>query len=107
MAKRSADYDEGWRKLRLLRLYVILVWVSFLPFALLVFKVMDHFPQFHALGLVLLIPMVAFWIFGYRMNNFQCPRCGKRFDPLGTFNGWGNGWGKRCAHCGLAKWSQG
>jgi hypothetical protein len=104
-SEARSDYKRAWQELRRLRLYAALLWLSFLPFTVIMFKVMAHHPTFGQIALF--IPIVLGWVLLGKFNTFRCPRCGVAFDPLGSMNAWANSWGKRCARCGLAKWSQG
>src|SRR3954451_20389761 len=55
---------------------------------------------FPALGMLW---MVAFAVTGFRVQRFHCPECDKPFF-VGRWHV--NTWARRCAHCGLPKWSE-
>jgi hypothetical protein len=98
------DYDLAWKRLRNLKLVAVLIFIASLPCGLLMSTLMD---RYQPLGVIVLwLPIVALWYVIYRTNSFQCPRCKGRFDPLGTYSLWKNQFGKRCAKCGLKKFSR-
>ena|ERR1022692_685671 len=48
-----------------------------------------------------MLPWALVWVYAHwRVRNFSCPRCGKRF-----FGSWYYFVG-RCVYCGLPKWTE-
>jgi hypothetical protein len=93
-------------------------WLPYGAIATLLTKII--FPQNENYAVLLLLPwMIGFAIAGYRLANFVCPRCAKRFgrndisfislslkpQELGYY-GWGI-FSSKCSNCGLPKYAEG
>jgi predicted membrane channel-forming protein YqfA (hemolysin III family) len=94
------DYQQEWKRYRRLRTQFVLAWLGLFPVvaALLTVSSKKHIPQLgHA---VIIVWIVAFFLTGFRVYLWRCPRCGKQFGPTvgGIFFNV-----QQCAQCGLPR----
>jgi hypothetical protein len=99
-----AEYSSAWKDYRWRCQWFFGIWLGgFLVVALLgilLAKLSLGDFAFYILGPAWII---AFVVVALRLQFFKCPRCSKRFFCTLWFN---NPFAKKCAHCGLPKWSE-
>ena len=106
-------YAAAWRAYRLWSRAFWLTFVAYLPAVALFDRVVRRRYGDAADTTTLLVAlgwMIAFAIAGYFKTNFACPRCGEMFFRAWDDRRWRKTWrstpfARRCAHCGLPKWS--
>ena len=76
-----SDYQQEWKRYRRLRTQFVLAWMGLFPIvaALLTVSVKRNIPQLgHA---ATTIYIVLFFLTGFRVYLWRCPRCKKQFGP--------------------------
>jgi hypothetical protein len=102
----SGKYDVGWKRYKLWRNLGIVGWLGFFPFVIAagaLTRRFFHSPIFFSVAAVAWLILMAYAC--GEAAYWRCPRCGKPFAAtwwyrLGPF-------ARRCAHCGLPKYSDG
>ena len=95
-------YANAWSRFKTLRRISFALWLLFLPYEVLLPAWIDH--HLASMFLARVASVAVGWVLIDKLNSFRCPRCGERFDPLGTYSMCRNSFGRRCASCGLPKW---
>jgi membrane protein YdbS with pleckstrin-like domain len=95
-----SDYQREWKRYRRLRTQFVLAWMGLFPVvaALLTVSVKQNFPQLSHAAIAIWI--VLFFLTGFRVFLWRCPRCKKQFGPIvgGIFFNV-----QQCTHCGLPR----
>jgi hypothetical protein len=95
-----SDYQQKWKEYRRLRTQFVLAWLGFFPVvpALLTVSYKQNIPQLSYA--VIFVWIVLFFLTGFRVYLWRCPRCGKQFGPTagGIFF-----YVQHCAQCGLPR----
>lgn len=99
----SVDYSKQWRCLKIRRATFLIVWIGWLgvgPLLTSGIEFVTKSPNYGNLSLFIYAPF--FILAGFRLMNFKCPKCGHRYSGVNWMAG-----SKKCASCGLPKWSNG
>ena len=91
----ETSYSEALRQIRLKRLQLWAVFISYLPAIGVTLAVSDS--QGAPMAICLLWVLFAA-IGGVRVSFSRCPRCGNLFHMRGAMTSWG----RRCQHCQLS-----
>jgi len=98
-----ADYQQAWKEYRRLRNLNFLLQAILAAICWLVYTVSDGPLRLRIPVFVLLILIIAALVYeSGKVNDWPCPRCGKVFARESYNKGF---FARRCAHCGLKKYS--
>jgi hypothetical protein len=88
--------QKGLSKIKKLRLFLSTLWLSFIPFVLIVsfLRQPDWIITFIGIAWVIL-----FVVFGMIHAFVRCPACNKPFNFRGLY---GNPFTSKCLHCGIS-----
>ena len=97
-------YEEQWEAYRHTRNLWILTLVTFVPAALTAGALSSKVQGAFDVGFMVAgVWVLLFVYFGFRLNTWPCPRCGKWFSGTWWYNlGF---WARKCVHCGLGKYA--
>jgi len=105
---QAQKYASAWRDLRRREAAYWIIFFTYLPGVVGLFKLLDWLAPGlgHSLAQWIAIAWGAAWIFsGYRRLAIHCPRCGERFvaDRWWETSSLSS---SECIHCGLPLWSE-
>ena len=98
-------YEEGWRRYRKRRIWVLVIFVSYLPSIFLIGTLSQWlFKTRTPASVAIAAGWLLFMIMAIRIQLFRCPRCGETFAGTWWYN-W-SFFASKCQHCGLRKFGQ-
>jgi hypothetical protein len=100
--KNKMAYEAEWRDYRKRRRLFWIVWLTYIPGVIAIALPLQYlFASETPIYFVALGWMAAFFLSGWRLGSWPCPRCGKWFFAKWWY---GNLFARRCVHCKLPKW---
>ena len=93
----SPAYADAWNDYRRRRRLLLATVCAFAAFMAILTK--NHWPVVIGIAFIGLVVVPV----GLYVIDFRCPRCGQQFFVVRRH---GNGWARRCLHCGLKKWAE-
>jgi hypothetical protein len=101
------DCHAEWRRYRKLFWTSIALFVSWLPYGILIFTLARASRTTETIGPLIFLGayMTLFLSVSIMGSNFRCPRCGYRFFAWGPFGLGHNSFARACRNCKLQKWT--
>jgi len=101
---KSSQIQISWDEYRRRRRWFFIVWLTYLPGAVLVAHLLQALlGSEHVSAVVVGLWMLAFAITGGRLGSFPCPRCHRPFFRRDLIS---NPLTGECLHCGFPKWGE-
>lgn len=103
------QYAIEWHEYKVRRTTLVLLYLGYLPFAILIDFLLDTFLEGNEtlMAVAAISWLAASGIAIWRFGSFRCPRCGEEFfnRKVFAFIRFHQPLAKHCWNCGLKKWA--